>query len=92
MNKEQQIEEMIKIMEECQTDNCEDCKYYNSHIDILRVNAQALRDAGYRKVDEALKDFAKKLKEKYGNSCSENYPLLIECTSEDIDELLKELL
>ena len=38
----------------------------------------------------AVKDFAKKLKEKYGKSCSEYYPILIEITSDDIDELLKE--
>lgn len=38
----------------------------------------------------AVKDFAEKLKEKYGKSCSEYYPILIEITSDDIDELLKE--
>lgn len=45
-----------------------------------------------QKVDEVLKDFAERLKEKYGKSCSEDYPLFIECTSEDIDKLLKEFL
>lgn len=39
---------------------------------------------------QAVKDFAEKLKEKYGKSCSEYYPILIEITSDDIDELLKE--
>ena len=41
---------------------------------------------------EKLKQFAEKLKEKYGKSCSEYYPMLIEMTSDDIDELLKECL
>lgn len=39
---------------------------------------------------QAVKEFAEKLKEKYGKSCSEYYPILIEITSDDIDELLKE--
>ena len=38
----------------------------------------------------AVKEFAEKLKVKYGKSCSEYYPILIEITSDDIDELLKE--
>lgn len=52
--------------------------------------AEALYNAGYRKQDEVLKAFVERLKEKYGKSCSEYYPLFIECTSEDLDELLKE--
>lgn len=40
----------------------------------------------------AVKEFAEKLKAKYGKSCSEYYPMLIEMTSDDIDELLKECL
>ena len=39
---------------------------------------------------KAVKEFAEKLKENYGKSCSEYYPMLIEMTSDDIDELLKE--
>ena len=39
---------------------------------------------------QAVKEFAQKLKNKYGKSCSEYYPVLIEMTSDDIDELLKE--
>ncbi len=39
---------------------------------------------------QAVKEFAEKLKVKYGKSCSEYYPILIEVTSDDIDELLKE--
>ena len=39
---------------------------------------------------EAVIEFAEKLKENYGKSCSEYYPMLIEMTSDDIDELLKE--
>ena len=41
---------------------------------------------------EKLKQFAERLKAKYGKSCSEYYPMLIEMTSDDIDELLKECL
>jgi hypothetical protein len=40
--------------------------------------------------NEALKQFAERLKEKYGKSCSEYYPLLLELTSEQLDETLKE--
>ena len=39
---------------------------------------------------KAVQEFAEKLKNKYGKSCSEYYPMLIEITSDDIDELLKE--
>ena len=39
-----------------------------------------------------LKQFAEMLKEKYGKSCSEYYPLLLELTSEQLDETLKEML
>lgn len=42
--------------------------------------------------NDSLKQFAERLKEKYGKSCSEYYPMLIEMTSDDIDELLKECL
>ena len=36
------------------------------------------------------KEFADKLRNKYGKSCSEYYPELIELTSIELDELLKE--
>ena len=39
-----------------------------------------------------LKQFAERLKEKYGKSCSEYYPLLLELTSEQLDETLNEFL
>lgn len=39
-----------------------------------------------------LKQFAEKLKEKYGQSCSEYYPLLLELTSEQLDETLNEFI
>ena len=70
------------------------------------AHAESIYNAGYRKIDEncavitkdelkeykrqAVKEFAEKLKEKYGKSCSEYYPILIEITSKDIDDLLKE--
>ena len=43
-------------------------------------------------IPEKLKKFAKMLKKKYGKSCSEYYPMLIEMTSDDIDETLKEFI
>lgn len=39
---------------------------------------------------ETAKEFAEKLRNKYGKSCSEYYPELIELTSIELDELLKE--
>ena len=42
--------------------------------------------------EEILPQFAERLKEKYGKSCSEYYPLLLELTSEQLDETLKEFL
>lgn len=96
MNKEQQIEQMAKIINELY------CVYTTTETDI----AEGIYQAGYRKIDEncavitkaelkeykrqAVKEFAEKLEEKYGKSCSEYYPILIEITSEDIDDLLKE--
>lgn len=41
-------------------------------------------------IPDKLKQFAERLKEKYGKSCSEYYPLLLELTSEQLDETLKE--
>lgn len=41
-------------------------------------------------IKQAKIDVLNELKEKYGKSCSEYYPLLIELTSDDIDELIKE--
>ena len=84
---------------------CTKCKTYDKHCYTIH-QAEILYNAGYRKIDEscavitkaelkeykrqAVKEFAEKLKEKYGKSCSEYYPILIEITSDDIDELLKE--
>lgn len=42
------------------------------------------------KSKKRVKEFAERLKEKYGKSCSEYYPLLLELTSEQLDETLKE--
>ncbi len=96
MDKEQQIEEMEKIVDEM----------YNVYTTTADDIAEGLYNAGYRKIDDdcavitkvelkqykaqAVKEFAEKLKNKYGKSCSEYYPMLIEITSDDIDELLKE--
>ena len=71
------------------------------------MTAEKIYTAGYRKIDDdcavitkaelkqykvqAVKEFAEMLKNKYGKSCSEYYSMLIEMTSDEIDELLKEL-
>ena len=39
-----------------------------------------------------IEEFAERLIEKYGKSCSEYYPLLLELTSEQLDETLKEFI
>ena len=41
---------------------------------------------------EKLTNFVKMLKDKFGKSCSEYYPLLLEFTSEQLDETLEESL
>ena len=58
---------------------------------LQQANAGIVNCIGCHLVElNAVKDFAEKLKYKYGKSCSECYPILIEITSDDIDELLKE--
>lgn len=58
---------------------------------LQQANAGIVNCSGCHLVElNAVKEFAEKLKEKYGKSCSEYYPILIEITSDDIDELLKE--
>ena len=58
---------------------------------LQQANAGIVNCSGCHLVElNAVKDFAEKLKEKYGKSCSEYYPILIEITSDDIDKLLKE--
>ena len=58
---------------------------------LQQANAGIVNCIGCHLVElNAVKDFAEKLKVKYGKSCSEYYPILIEITSDDIDELLKE--
>lgn len=96
MDKEQQIEEMAVIgcVRNPQAYTAEECgkcdfKHYSCN---AYKHAKKLYNAGYHKQDEVLTEFAERLKEKYGKSCSEDYPLFIECTSEDLDELLKEFL
>lgn len=93
--KEQQIEEMSQDFIKLQITTRQGVEAF----------AKQLYDMGYRKETQftqnmknvleiekknAVKEFAEKLKAKYGKSCSEYYPILIEITSDDIDELLKE--
>ena len=93
MNKEQQIEQMAKIVDEM----------YNVYTTIAEDIAEGLYNAGYRKIDDdcavitkeelkqynvqALKEFAEKLKE-CAKSCKEcGYDGINE---DDIDLILKE--
>lgn len=94
MNKEQQIEEMAKLTGGCPTPDrlCEKCWCGELNECSAYIHAKSLYNAGYRKKSGLLIEFTEKLKEKYGNSCSEDYPLLIECTSEELDKVIEELL
>ena len=96
MNKNEMIEEMAKIVDEM----------YNVYTTTAEDIAYGLYNAGYRKIDDAcavitkdelkqykaqaVREFAEMLKNKYGTSCSEEYPMLIEMASDKIEELLKE--
>ena len=96
MNKNEMIEEMAKIVDEM----------YNVYTTTAENIAEGLYNVCYRKIDDdcavitkaelkqykaqAVKEFAEMLKNKYGKSCSEYYPMLIEITSDDIDNLLKD--
>ena len=52
--------------------------------------ADGIKNTYEAMLTQKLENFAERLKEKYGKSCSEYYPVLIEMTSDDIDETLKE--
>ena len=58
----------------------------------IRMNAGDKPTKINAEVKQDVKDFAERLKEKYGKSCSEYYPLLLELTSEQLDETLKEFI
>ena len=55
-------------------------------------DAKAFVNGWHKDLEAELKQFAERLKEKYGKSCSEYYPLLLELTSEQLDETLKEFI
>ena len=58
---------------------------------IVKITGCSIDDLSeQRECNDKLKQFAERLKEKYGKSCSEYYPLLLELTSEQLDETLKE--
>lgn len=54
------------------------------------MNGMELKELLDVTVAKAVKEFAEKLRNKYGKSCSEYYPELIELTSIELDETLKE--
>lgn len=96
MNKEQQIEQMAKIINELY------CVYTTTETDI----AEGIYQAGYRKIDEncavitkdelklyqrqAVKEFAKKVEEKSLSHCRTINCYELKFIEETIDELLKE--
>lgn len=64
----------------------------NARLDKVTKHFQELIEDGKLISSEELKQFAERLKEKYGKSCSEYYPLLLELTSEQLDETLKDFI
>lgn len=76
-----------------QKDRIAELESENERLKILlaQANAGIVNCSGCKLVElNAVKEFAERLKEKYGKSCSEYYPLLLELTSEQLDETLKE--
>lgn len=55
----------------------------NDLIDLLNTTIEKTRK-------ETAKEIINEIKRKYGKSCSEYYPLLIEITSEELDDLAKQ--
>lgn len=100
MDKEKEIEEMVKVLEKAnepiEYDDNECCMFaYPTQKDI----AEELYNAGYGNVKQAVKEFAEELKEyanalKHGTDESEEFALGFriakEVLLEKIDELLKE--
>lgn len=74
-------------------DTCNKCHWVTDY-KILKYHEEEAIKLYEQEVEqvrkETAKEFAKKLRNKYGKSCSEYYPELIELTSTELDELLKE--
>ena len=102
-DKEKQIEEMIGILEASNNPfvdvpieilhNVAEV-LYNAGYCKIPENEVVFTKEEYKKIErekkQLVKEFAEKVKKKYGKSCSEYYPMLIEMTSDDLDKLLKE--
>lgn len=60
-------------------------------IQLEQANCGIVNCSGCALVEQqAIKEFAKRLYDKYGKSCSEYYPEIIELTHKELDDLLKE--
>lgn len=95
MDKEKQIEEMAEIIQYAITDcplngdvpDCENCRY-NVEICTETQEAEALMNAGYGNVKEALKEFAEKVKMAFYYEFDELIPSIM---SDKIDGLIEEV-
>lgn len=90
----EKVKEIKKALEDNKTDHLSyidewKCKFVE-YADILSIINELEKQNA--KNANCLKQFAERLKEKYGKSCSEYYPLLLELTSEQLDETLKEFI
>lgn len=97
MEKEKQIEEMAKLMFAADCNMCvsEACPAFGRGIlkeEKFTCNnyllAKALHDAGYGNVNEALKEFAERVKMAFYYEFDELIPSIM---SDKIDELIKEV-
>lgn len=83
---EQMADEVVKLLEAKDDEIASKSKYAEYLVAYIKDREKRIIQA--RKI--GAKDFAEKLRKKYGMSCSEFYPELIEVTSEQLNDLLKE--
>ena len=86
------LESENKSLQDLCNKTYEDLTKEIDRLDKVVKHYQELIEDGKLMSSEKLKQFAERLKEKYGKSCSEYYPLLLELTSEQLDETLKEFI
>ena len=79
INEQEKEIERLKKENDCLLKACEEPFTFNT-----------TQNKKYSLFNSVRKEFAERIKEKYGQSCSEYYPVFIEMTSDDIDKLLKE--
>lgn len=100
MTKQEQIEEMAKIMfgYVCTRTKCDSCKYPNKQKDCEAYrNAEALYNAGYRKIPEnavvITNEEYKRLKilEKYHITCEDVYEYVVLARNETADKIFNDI-